>query len=275
VKRWLTRYKDQHAEVLSLGPAAGVPNQDFATEDLFPADFYTGLVEEVYAKQLAAAGVPKLALTGTGMLCKRVDTVFPDDKLEWKPHPDARSVRDEFRQVTIGLEFSSAQLRGEKLDVVAFRARQKADAGKPKTRASMVSEMEAAIAISYPLVEKSPTPLLIGWIRDQAEHYGKLVSNYRAVGIVPPIAGSQLSTEDSASFSSTSGIDPSHGSRKPISPAGGGTFCSLQTNSVGGHNEEPRSLQPPVLSSWMVARGHTLSNWQNFAQNPPPLIIVE
>jgi len=34
------------------------------------------------------------------------------------------------------------------------------------------------IAVSYPLVEKSPTPLLIGWIRDQAEHYGKLVTNY-------------------------------------------------------------------------------------------------
>ena len=85
----------------------------------------------------------------------------------------------------MGLEFSSAQLRGEKFD---FVAREKADAGKPKTRASMVSEMEAAIAISYPLVEKSPTPLLIGWIRDQAEHYGKLVSNYRAVGIVPPIS---------------------------------------------------------------------------------------
>ena len=116
------------------------------------------------------------------------DTVFPDDKLEWKPHPDARSVLDEFRQVTNGLEWSSAQLRGEKLDVVAVRARRKADAGKPKTRASMVSEMEAAIAISYPLVEKSPTPLLIGWIRDQAEHYGKLVSNYRAVGIVPPVS---------------------------------------------------------------------------------------
>ena len=116
------------------------------------------------------------------------DTVFPDDKLEWKPHPDARSVLDEFRQVTMGLEFSTAQLRGEKLDVVMFRARQKADAGKPKTRASMVSEMEAAIAISFPLVEKSPTPLLIGWIRDQAEHYGKLVSNYRAVGIVPPVS---------------------------------------------------------------------------------------
>jgi hypothetical protein len=116
------------------------------------------------------------------------DTVFPDDKLEWRPHPDARSVLDEFRQVTNGLEWSSAQLRGEKLDGATVRARRNADAGKPKTRASIVSEMEAAIAISYPLVEKSPTPLLIGWIRDQAEHYGKLVSHYRAVGIVPPIS---------------------------------------------------------------------------------------
>jgi hypothetical protein len=113
------------------------------------------------------------------------DTVFPDDKLGWKPHPDSRSVLEEFRQITFGLDFSSAQLRGEKFD---FVARRKADDGKPKTRASMVSEMEAAIAISYPLVEKSPSPLLIGWIRDQAEHYGKLVSNYRAIGIVPPIS---------------------------------------------------------------------------------------
>ena len=95
------------------------------------------------------------------------------------------SVLEEFRHVTIGLEFSSAQLRGEKFD---FVAREKADAGKPKTRASIVSEMEAAIAISYPLVEKSPEPLLIGWIEHQAEHYGKLVSNYRAIGIVPPIS---------------------------------------------------------------------------------------
>ena len=116
------------------------------------------------------------------------DTVFPDDKLEWRPHPDARSVLEEFRQVTFGLEFSSGLLRGGKFDGAAVMARRKAAAGKPKTRASIVSEMEAAIAISYPLVEKSPTPLLIGWIRDQAEHYGKLVSNYRAVGIVPPVS---------------------------------------------------------------------------------------
>ena len=116
------------------------------------------------------------------------DTMFPDDKLEWRPHPDARSVLEEFRQVTNGLEWSSAQLRGEKLDDPTVSARRNADAAKPKTRASIVSDMEAAIAVSYPLVEKSPAPVLIGWIRDQAEHYGKLVTSYRALGIVPPVS---------------------------------------------------------------------------------------
>jgi hypothetical protein len=113
------------------------------------------------------------------------DTQFPDDKLGWRPHPDARSVLEEFRHVTIGLEMTSAQARGEKFD---FAAREKADASKPKTRASMVAEMEAAIAASFPLVEQKPAPNLIGWIDHQGEHYGKLVTAYRANGIVPPVS---------------------------------------------------------------------------------------
>jgi hypothetical protein len=124
------------------------------------------------------------------------DTVLPEDKLAWRPHSDARSVLEEFRQVTIGLELASAQLRGETLDGARVAARRKADADKPATRASIVSEMEAAIAISYPLVDTSPSPLLIGWIRDQAEHYGKLVSNYRAIGIVPPTSRTPASQND-------------------------------------------------------------------------------
>ena len=60
------------------------------------------------------------------------DTVFPDDKLGWKPHPDSRSVLDEYRHVTIGLEMSTAQLKGDKFD---YNARIKADEPKPKTRA--------------------------------------------------------------------------------------------------------------------------------------------
>ena len=89
------------------------------------------------------------------ILAMAKDTVYPDDKLAWKPHPDARSVMDELRHVTIGLEMTTAEARGEKFD---FEAREKADAGKPKTRASVVAEMEAAIAASYPLVKSKPRP---------------------------------------------------------------------------------------------------------------------
>jgi hypothetical protein len=113
------------------------------------------------------------------------DTAFPDDKLAWKPHPDARSVLDELRHVTIGLEMTTAEAKGEKFD---FGAREKADASKPKTRASVVAEMEAAIAASYPLVDSKPRPQLIGWLEHQGEHYGKLVTAYRANGVVPPIS---------------------------------------------------------------------------------------
>jgi hypothetical protein len=113
------------------------------------------------------------------------DTAFPDDKLSWKPHPDARSVMEELRHVTIGLEMTTAQARGEKFD---FAAREKADAGKPKTRASVVAEMEAALAASLPLVKSKPRPQLIGWLEHQGEHYGKLVTAYRANGIVPPVS---------------------------------------------------------------------------------------
>jgi hypothetical protein len=110
---------------------------------------------------------------------------FPEDKYGWKPHPDSRSMLDEFRHVTIGLEMSVAQLKAEKFD---YAGRIKADESKPKTRESVVREMEAAMAASYPLVEKQPAPRLVFWIDHQAEHYGKLVSNYRMNGLVPPIS---------------------------------------------------------------------------------------
>lgn len=119
------------------------------------------------------------------ILAMAKDTQFPDSKLGWKPHPDSRSVLDELRHVTIGLEMTTAVAKGEKFD---FEAREKADAGKPKTRASMVAEMEAAIAASFPVVEGKQSPSLIGWLEHQGEHYGKLVTAYRVNGIVPPVS---------------------------------------------------------------------------------------
>lgn len=108
---------------------------------------------------------------------------LPDAQLSWKPHPDSRTAAEEFRHVTIGLEMTTAMLKGEKFD---YQARTNADEGKPATRASIVAEMEAAIAASYALVEKQPNPRLIGWIDHQGEHYGKLVNAYRSNGLVPP-----------------------------------------------------------------------------------------
>ena len=110
---------------------------------------------------------------------------FPEDKYSWRPHPDSRTVIDEFRHVTIGLEMSTASVKGDKFD---YDARDKADASKPKTRASVVAEMEAALSASLAVVEKTPKPLLIGWLDHQGEHYGKLVNAYRSNGLVPPIS---------------------------------------------------------------------------------------
>jgi len=119
------------------------------------------------------------------ILAMAKDTQYPDDKLGWKPHPDSRSVLEELRHVTIGLEMTTAVAKGEKFD---FEAREKDDASKPKTRASMVTEMEAAIAASFPVVEGKQSPSLIGWLEHQGEHYGKLVTAYRVNGIVPPVS---------------------------------------------------------------------------------------
>jgi hypothetical protein len=119
------------------------------------------------------------------ILAMAKDTEYPDSKLGWKPHPDSRSVLQELRHVTIGLEMTTAVAKGEKFD---FEAREKMDAGKPATRASVVQEMEAAIAASYPVVEAKPIPQLIGWLDHQGEHYGKLVTSYRVNGVVPPVS---------------------------------------------------------------------------------------
>ena len=72
-----------------------------------------------------------------------------------KPHPDARSVMEELRHVTIGLEMTTAEAKGEKFD---FDARARRRCQQAEDPASVVAEMEAAIAASYPLVKSKPRP---------------------------------------------------------------------------------------------------------------------
>ena len=116
------------------------------------------------------------------------DTVFPEAKLGYKPHPDSRSMFDEFRHVTIGLEMTTARAKGENYD---FAAKEKEIDAKPQTRAAVVAEMEKAIAESYAVLDApgaKPMPQLISWLDHQGEHYGKLVTSYRVNGVVPPIS---------------------------------------------------------------------------------------
>ena len=73
VKSWLVRYKGTPTQVLRLGEVVGATAKEFSIEDLFPDDFYLGRVQEVYQRDLLAAGVTDLTLVGDGQLCKRVE----------------------------------------------------------------------------------------------------------------------------------------------------------------------------------------------------------
>lgn len=155
---------------------------------------FIALPSLAFAQAPAAPAAPTTATYDAGILrtwkgihAKLLDMAkdLPEDKFSFKPHPDSRTMIEEFRHVTIGLEMTTAGLRGEKFD---YTARVKADDTKPKTRASVVSEMEAAIAASYAAADGKPLTSLIGWLDHQGEHYGKLVSNYRMLGIVPPVS---------------------------------------------------------------------------------------
>jgi hypothetical protein len=122
------------------------------------------------------------------ILAMAKDTVFPEAKLGYKPHPDSRSMFYEFRHVTIGLETTTALAKGEKYD---FSAKEKEYDARPESREAVVKEMEAAIAASYAVLDApgfKPPPQLIGWLAHQGEHYGKLVTSYRVNGIVPPVS---------------------------------------------------------------------------------------
>ena len=108
---------------------------------------------------------------------------FPEDKFNSKPHADSRTFLDELRHVVIGLEMSTAQLNGTPFN---YPERTKADEGKPKTKESVVAELEAALAASLPAVKEKAAPRLVFWIEHQGEHYGKLATIYRLNNLVPP-----------------------------------------------------------------------------------------
>ncbi len=93
VKTWLTRYQSSPARVLNIGTIMASPNDEFAVEDLFPPEFYLRFVKEFYARELAAAGVKEIVLTGNDQLCKRVVRALEPLKIPFNKSSVAKRIR--------------------------------------------------------------------------------------------------------------------------------------------------------------------------------------
>ena len=78
---WLTRYKGTQTKTLLLGNAVGACG-DFALEDLFPENFITDIVKEVYSGQLVAAGVDEITLLGEDTLWRKIKHFMEDRGIE-------------------------------------------------------------------------------------------------------------------------------------------------------------------------------------------------
>ncbi len=99
VKKWLTRYKAKESQALSLGPAAGAAGKEFAIEDLFPDAFYVAKAKEAHAKQMVAAGVTDIVVTGAGQICKRVERALSGNQIIYSKGPVAKLIRKELAKM--------------------------------------------------------------------------------------------------------------------------------------------------------------------------------
>lgn len=116
------------------------------------------------------------------LLKMAADEQFPEDKFDYRPHPDSRSWIEEIWHVTSSAEAVNVICHGEEPDFGKIFTYD----GRPRDRAKMVAAFEKANMESAAALAKMPTPQIIGWIRHSAEHYGKIVGIYRENGIVPP-----------------------------------------------------------------------------------------
>jgi predicted ATPase len=91
-KGWLPRYQDKKGAALSLGTAVGSTMKEFTIEDLFADVFYLSCVEQVYGKQLAAAGLDLKSLPKGERLMKRVEMLFETASLKFDKRPVCKAI---------------------------------------------------------------------------------------------------------------------------------------------------------------------------------------
>jgi len=102
---------------------------------------------------------------------------FPEDKFDYKPHPDSRSFVEELQHALGVIQGQVARMKGEQPD---------RNASQIRDRAKLVAAFESAKAEYITLWQKDKNPRIIGIAEHAGEHYGKLVTIYRVNGRVPP-----------------------------------------------------------------------------------------
>lgn len=110
---------------------------------------------------------------------------FPMDKMDSRPHKDARSFIEEVWHVTATAEWLRAQYTGEKVDTEKLFGSYE---GRPRDRRELVAQLEKAVADCAAHIEKQPTPRVIALIQHTGEHYGKMATLYRLNNLVPPVS---------------------------------------------------------------------------------------
>ncbi|MCL2647112.1 MAG: AAA family ATPase [Phycisphaerales bacterium] len=99
VKNWLTRYQSRQAGTLSLGPAVGENDREFAIEDLFPETYYLKHVQNFYAKQLASANITTISLPPGEQVVKRVEAFFEQHGLKFNKGSVCKMICTEIRNM--------------------------------------------------------------------------------------------------------------------------------------------------------------------------------
>ena len=107
---------------------------------------------------------------------------FPQDKIDYRPHKDARSFAEEVWHVTAVVQLLAARARGETVDSRKLFSNE----GKPRDREEMAMALEKATQEVAAYMQKNLDPQFISTCTHAAEHYGHLVGIYRSLGLVPP-----------------------------------------------------------------------------------------
>lgn len=110
---------------------------------------------------------------------------LPEAQWDYRPAKEARSALEELWHTMASMQAAAARAKGQALDRPALQ-KLFSNEGKPRVRAEIVATMETAAKEINDAMGVKADPAMIGGIEHLGEHYGKLVTMYRANGLVPP-----------------------------------------------------------------------------------------